>query len=376
MVGAAVVAERRSTRDAFDSRWEYLHLDLGCEDRADSTTEFEGGCAGLSVYERPFLWVDNDHLLFPALPLGEQPSDMRVELQTQAIATDVWPKTPKGEDVTSSVLESGVPVDISKRPEGDLLSVDVRSGEEKIIAHGAAKSWSLSPDANSVAFTEVASVYLPRADEPLPFYSSSAAVVEVVRLNQGSGQLIQRIGHDVRIESLRWSVDGSSLAFLDYARSRSDPPRLYRVSLRTGKVTSNPTGAIDAGPLVREWSAIQWTSSKEILVFGGKRINGAAMDARSRRDWWRVNERGEATCLTAMLEEVPKQLWPVDGGRFFVGLAGQRIWRIDASNGKVINLTPNDEVRSISWPSTTNTGTDESPSARSLLPRDSFCRRR
>lgn len=103
--------------------------------------------------ERPYLWVDNRRILVPVMAEGEKPVDLIEKTQTPMIASAAWPRAQSGDAVTASVLQSGVPVDLMKRPQGDLLLVDAIDGTHKIVVRGLSQRWQLSPNRAAVAST-------------------------------------------------------------------------------------------------------------------------------------------------------------------------------------------------------------------------------
>jgi hypothetical protein len=91
------------------------------------------------------------------------------------------------------------------------------------------------------------------------------------------------------------------------------------------------------------------------------RLGDKKPDAAARRDWWVVGSDGAQRCLTADLKEVPGQLWPQEGREAFVGIAEKKLWQIEPISGRVHNLTEHfaPAIDRITWPSMTNSGTDE-----------------
>lgn len=315
------------------------------------------------VRERPYLWVDNRHILVPVMPEGEKPLGMIAEIRTPTIASAAWPKAQSGDEVTASVLRSGVPVDLTERPQGDLLLVDITDGSHEVVVRGTTQRWQLSPNRTAVAFTRRHTPYLPKADEPLPFGSAAAGLssVSVVALDGTPITLSGETSQDVLIESLRWSPDGDEIAFFGYAEDRTGPPRLYIVSMPDGVVNSLVLRGIDVAPLIREEAQIEWTGDERILVRATEHIPGTEPDATTRWDWWLVDRTGKIEKLTSDLDEPPSQLWPQQDRSAFVGVGGDELWRIDAGAGQVENLTAQFEapVSSLVWPAMTNRGIDE-----------------
>lgn len=313
------------------------------------------------VHEHPYLWVDADHLLYPVLPGDEKPLSMQVELQTPTIASAAWPKTQKGEEVTSSVLESGVPIDLQKRPQGDLLLADVATGTEKVIARGSTEFWQISPNGKAVVFARQISKYAPKANEPLAFGFFNLSTIEVMTLKGKTVGVPGEFSRDVMVDSLRWSPDGNELAFFGYAAGRDQLPLLYHLNLSKKTLDAVSLKDLDVVPIVRNPAQIEWTAAGDLIVLGAKRAHDARPDVNARRDWWLVTKDGASKCLTEAMKTPPTELWAQDGRQAFVGLADGKMWKLEPATGKVDDLTAQftSKIARVSWPSKTNQGTDE-----------------
>ncbi|MEO8430641.1 MAG: prolyl oligopeptidase family serine peptidase [Acidobacteriota bacterium] len=337
----------------------------------------ERGVDLAGVRERPYLWIDAKRILCAVLPEGEQPLSMRVELHTPQIATREWAKTPKGQEATASVLESGVPVDLTKRPQGQLLLIDAEAGTSQAVAEVNTAAWQLAPSGGAVAYCRQVGVYTPKANEPLRFATAGTFTVEVRRLDGHAWTADRALSQDVLRESLRWSPDGRQLAFLAFGASRANPPRLYRVSAETGHVEETDLGELDVEPAIRLEPQLEWTAGGDLILLAARRDKGEKPSPTARRDWWLLDRAGQKRCLSAEMKSPPPELWAEDGRGSFVGLAGgpqpeygkpartpgeDDVWRI-RPEGPPENLTKNVEARTsqIAWPRRTNSGDDEYP---------------
>lgn len=341
-------------------------------DRAtgDLTKLSERGVDTYMPHERPYLWIDEQHVLYPALPEGELPLDMKVELQTPKIATREWPKVEKGEEVTASVLESGVKAHPRALPQGELRVADVLNATERTIAHGTVRSWHLSPTGETVAFTRVISLFQPTADLKLPvsdllcwrpFGSRDLITLELASLDGTPLELEGKISQDVVEGSVRWSPDGDELVFFGYADGREQAPVLYRVNLVGQTVSALSLPELDVAPIVRESPQLEWTADGHLIVLAAKVADAKRSSVISRRDWWLIEESSPPKLLTEQLNESPRELWPEEGRSSFVGAAGGKLWRIVPGTGAVEDLTKrfDREVKDVSWPAKTNNGIDQ-----------------
>jgi len=315
------------------------------------------------VHVRPALWVDERHVLCPVLPVGEQPQGMRLEIQTPAIASAAWPKVRKGAEVTASVLNSGVVPDLSQRPQGELLLIDVTDGSSRVVAASSTQGWRLSPTGKHVAFLRQVGVYTPKADQALPFGTSGTFTVEVHRLDGSAVDTEAALPADVLTDSLRWSPDGTQLAFLSFDGSHDAAPELYRLEVSNGRLSKVPLRDLDASPAVRLSPQLEWTSAGDLMVLAAQRQGDVKPAVDSRRDWWLIPRAGGAPRnLSAQMKAVPERLWPQEGRAAFFGLAAGEIWRLSAK-APPQNLTAQVQapVAEIAWPVITNWGTDEWP---------------
>jgi dipeptidyl aminopeptidase/acylaminoacyl peptidase len=321
----------------------------------------ERGVDLVSTHERPFLWIDNSRILVPLLPENERPLGMMVELQTPAIAMREWPKTERGLEPTSSMLNSGVPVNISARPQGDMRVVNVDDATSTVVVAGATDSWSVSPNGRAVAFTRRMTQYTPSGDAPLPFGAGNAArsTAEIVSFDGTPLTLDGELSDDVLQESLRWSPGGHRLAFFGYAAGRDESPLLYVVDVSKRSVETRAFPDLEIAPVVRERAQLEWTAEGSLIFHAAKRQSTGLPDVTARRDWWLVIPNSAPRNLTEQMESPPRMLWPQQGREAYVGIADGELWRIVPASGRVENLTARFDppVAQIAWPAMTNSGT-------------------
>lgn len=311
-----------------------------------------------STRRTPQMWLDATHVLCPLLPEGERPIGLDVEQKTQRIATEQWPKAAAGKQTTASVLESGVPVDISKRPQGQLVRFDV-SGDASIVADATSIAPLPSPHGDYIAYARQVGVTTPRADKPVKQDVNRTYTVDVV---DRAGRRVLSAGtmaRDVEYDSLRWSPDGKRLAMFGFENVRDGVQQLYIADPRRGAIDVVDLGSLYLGTVGSWWipSQIEWTAQGSLLLRGVERENDKHPAADARRDWWLVSPNGKRRNLTAALKQVPVQLWAEASRRTFVGLVDGDLWRIslDAPPVRIVS----DKIEEIVWPATTNDGQRE-----------------
>lgn len=348
-----------STRGGNDHLWVWDIETKKLKRLTDRGVDING-----DVHERPYMWIDDTHILCPVLPEGDRPLGMKIELQTPATASAEWPKTAKGKEAAVSVVESGVEDPLDKRPQGELLLLDTSDANQRVILNGNTRSLQMSPARNAVAFTKQVSIYRPKADQSLGFDSSVYSGLFTVGLTHLDGTPVSLTGdmsQNVLEDSLRWSPDGQQLAYLGYRGSRDGSPLIYSVDLKSGKVEQIPLKGIDATPVIRKSSQFEWTAVGDLIVLAAKRPGPQKPDVLARRDWWLVSRDGNVRLLTENMKNPPRELWPETGRQAFIGLADGKIWRIDPSADRVEDLTASFETKiaNLVWPAMTNVGTDE-----------------
>ena len=86
-------------------------------------------------YRNPVVWLGADRLLVPVLPRGERPSSMTAEIRAAEIPMREWPKAWRGQEVTVSVIDSGVPRPWASDKHGELMLADLATGRTA-LCHG------------------------------------------------------------------------------------------------------------------------------------------------------------------------------------------------------------------------------------------------
>lgn len=301
--------------------------------------------------DQPYVWLDSRRILFTALSKTPEPGLASVyqymSSQTPLLATEAWQRYISGAQPTASVLDDLK--DPGPSPGADLVLVDL-AGQQRVVARNIdTVLWQPSPAADAVALTRAIRTRV-RPSERLQGLLAVAGLwrTEVVSLD---GRRIVGMGshggHRVIQGSLSWSPDGKTLAYLGYATPRGVAPTLYLLNVGTGQVRAVPVGAFGGAPgALRENPGFAdqrpiWTARGKLLVRGVPVTGGARSDVSegNEQQWWLISQDGAGTCVTCRMPAVPSSLWAETGRRYFFGLAGGKLWRIDVSSGQVEDIT-------------------------------------
>ena len=313
----------------------------------------ERGVDTWDLGDKGAIWVSDHELFCPVLPEGERPLSMTIEVGAGEKAMREWPKAWKGDETTVSVLESGVPVDVTKRPQSQLLRVDAVTGAKRIAAGAASfRDLRLAPNKSYLAFLAQSDQMLPDPKRLLPPREGKLFAVNLVRVS-GEASAIQVEGvQEVFQGSLTWSPDGSRFAVVaSLVKSPQASPRVL-VCDPSGKCEAVSGEEIDPTPAVHDQPKLVWSSRQELLVLAKSTRPAVKPEEEGRPDWWLTGVGAAPRNITAGLKSAPNPLLPRSDGSF-VGVADGDLWQIDASPAaSPRNLTDKFEpkIASIVWP--------------------------
>jgi len=308
------------------------------------------------IRRSPYIWLDAHDILVEVLPEGEQPVGMKVDTETPTVATDGWKKQRAGKEVTANILDSGVPVDLSKRPHGQLVHIDTANGATTIVADENTSGRRLSPDGQFISYARQVSIYFPKADEALPFGSDVDKKFSIIVKSIGGDKIADgdKFTRDVITSSLRWSPDSKQLAFFAYPGGRENGPRLYKLDVATREVKELDLGELDPTPIIRLYPQMEWTNDGQVVLLAAKRVGGKKPSVEDRRDWYLIAGDGSSKILTEKASKVPPELWAVAGRTSFIGLADNKLWRVTPATGQVEDVAPSisAKIAKVVWPIT------------------------
>ncbi|MGL6342019.1 MAG: hypothetical protein ACRC80_23095, partial [Waterburya sp.] len=314
--------------------------------------------------DRPYAWISNEEIICTVLPESEKPWGMTIEQDAPQKAWQGSQAANRGEEVTVSVLRSGVDVDLEKRDLKKTIVINMVNSSTKTILESNTQDYIISPDQNWLACLETVDIRHPQADLPLNLELAFRYAVKLIFLpNQEQKRL--EVSKDVLASSLYWSSHGEKLAFVGYAQERNCPPQIYIYDCQDGTVETYSSKKLNAAPLVRNTPRLLWTAEGKLLVYAAQ-TEKAQPSPQDRYDWWLLASEEEELCLTAAMKTPPTELLAEVGSESFVGLAEGNLWRIrsDKPNGMaslrlaVENITTELEAKltAIVYPSNSRRG--------------------
>lgn len=292
-----------------------------------------------ATQQAPFAWLNNQQIVSAVLHQGHKPNAMTVEMRAAEIAMREWPKAWRGQVATASAFESGVPVRLGQRPQGELLLIDVTKGNRQLSTAVNFRELRINPDQQHIAILKATDVKRPESDKPLTTGRPQFVYHAAVFTRDGKQVLLDTTKvKDVQPGSLRWSPEGKSLALI--GRISSAGAQAVICVLAT-----NVCQAVSASD---EAASLMWGAEHSLLMLSKPEGN--------RQDWWVLNVSKQKRNLTASMKTVPRELIRVAGGEAVVGLADGELWRIRLEGVGPENLTSDFEPRitSIVWPTAAN----------------------
>ena len=262
----------------------------------------------VAVSSPQFWWIDAQWLICAVYPKGLLPGRVRPEL-------------PKGDLVTASPLESGVPFDAKHLLTEELKVVDVRTGREVSIGPGRAAEgpyfarnarYALSPDRSIMAVERWVGQVVPDANGRIDRWDYNKLIFEypnlfTIELRAISGvpfKLARPLPSTVVRNSLRWSPDGKELTF--FARGAAETLSLWRVDRSSGQVMDKNMDErqmmqflsdFDRGAALRsdqnELSFVKPAPEARLIAISPNRMSAVyRQDGRNGLLLWRVEAAG------------------------------------------------------------------------------------
>lgn len=301
----------------------------------------------LFANEASIVWISNDQLVCSVLPEGKRPGGIEQRRLSAETATREWPKAWSGKERTASVIESGVPVKVANRPQGQLLLLDAVTGQNKVIAVGTFRALKLSPDRLHIAFLKQTSVFRPDPDRSLAsrsFRRFASLGYQVLIATTRSGVVSPVSDRIDNVYTIAWSRDGSKLAII--GEQPGDPDLglktfIYDLAKRSvHRVLEN-----SADP-----PNLMWSANHQLFVRAEQQVSKRNAEV-NRSDWWLTDENEPPRNITARMPSVPAVIVEGPLGTI-VGVANGDLWQIssDGAPPKTISVGLDGQLGSIVWP--------------------------
>jgi dipeptidyl aminopeptidase/acylaminoacyl peptidase len=275
-----------------------------------------------------FGWIDEHRIAAILLPKGELPFATFENRQVGATTAREWQKARLGKESTGSVLESGVPADITSQSHREAVIFTLGEENPKLVGTGVTlQQLKISPDARYVASVRVVLRKRPEGKPVLQARTGNRVEFGLARhqltINGVDGRSVfeKAPGVDfVVYDSFRWAKSGHRFAFLGTREGEGDNPvRLFSGEV-DGTVREVPLPGLDPKPFL-------WLDGERLLV---------PAQAGQRTDVWLVSPDRAPVNLTTTMQTPPSDLHLA--GRFVVGLAGGELWKLDLSSMIWANL--------------------------------------
>lgn len=296
----------------------------------------------------PVLWLNDDELLYVAVPEGFDESAMQR-------LPRAWRAAASGTESTVSVLESGAAV----RPSllrSTLRRLHVPSGRTTVIAEIPPEPErqtdllvALAPTRTHVAVVgDIGPNHVP-ATTPISADNERRTRVAVVPLSGAPGGPVTWVPGVAgpKAASLRWSRDGRHIAVVAKRGGGDDVPDPAAASTIVFVIGIDGT-VRSVAPDTLTASAVEWTRDGTLLVRAS--LTGTTGKA-ARADWWRIDvTTGARTVLTEQGMGLSGALVRMGDGRL-VGVADSMLYVLDPRRGvRPLVAASSAPIRGIVWP--------------------------
>lgn len=318
-----------------DSRRLLVHrlhgdrLEVGIVEVADRSVVWTGLTPDL-VNGVTSAWLDADRLALAIRPAGDLPWLLRFDGTGQTEMSDRWTRTAEGREPSRSRIEtrSGLVTTDAPAPSLQLIVLNVRTGERRILKEGAIRDFAASPAGDRIAVLTSAE---RAARVPLNLVAQSTVQTRSrlsIVSTDGGPAVPAGSALDVAPHLLRWSPAGD--AVLVWARRDGQPwseARLMSVGAG-GERRAFETG--DLQPF-EEGRNVDEVRLPQADWLGRDALLRARKPGSDRFDWWRVGS-GAPLALTASLDSPPGRLSAITAEEAFA-FADGRLWAFGAAGG-------------------------------------------
>lgn len=177
----------------------------------------------LSQFGRSLAWRSDKELIVMARPLDDPPIALRVGAKTQDRVKALWRVAASGHGSSGVYIPSGSARDGRDQPApSQLLSIDLESGRQRVLALGEWFDMALSPDGRSLAALENAEDLQPSPDQPLKV-GDPLRRRRLILIDLQTGALADPMPDvDLAMYLLSWSPRSTGLLVFGRARGAPD----------------------------------------------------------------------------------------------------------------------------------------------------------
>lgn len=281
--------------------------------------------------EPTFAWVDNQRLVTILEAAGDRTQRWDNWYASMSRASREWQNARAGKVSTASVLDSGVLVDLSARPQQSLQMINI-SGEAREL--GSA-SWigfpRVSPDRQYVAFLRRTALIQPDATRPL-FANPQLNVcchryddrqeLMIVSLGGSAEHRVEGEGRYVVPGMFEWAPNGREFAFIGVNKNGDQKDlRVFRGTL-DGAIIDLPLPAQDP-------KHILWVDNSRLLVQAAAAVDGGEVET-AKGDWWLLSPAERPRNLTKSLDDVGDAVCVGTDRRECAVVASGDLWRLNS----------------------------------------------
>jgi dipeptidyl aminopeptidase/acylaminoacyl peptidase len=301
-------------------------------------------------FQEPYCWRSNRQLIYVT-------ANHRAKLAHEILAGAAT--KINGSASTASVLDSGVPGDINKRPQEELKLINVVSKEQQTIASAPGfGEILLSPDTNHVAFLQQISVWRPDAVvDQITRLNPAIYQLSIADLTKSSPTRTFAGATEALPGSLLWSPDSNELAMIGYSDG-STTQIIFRCDVVSARcmAVSNQFPDLDPYKLNRYVRPpVTWIGTGELLLNSLQDSQHGQAPRNRSPEWWAIDQRGNHRRLIPKGSTAPKQILSQVGTSHLIALINKQLFEIDDRGQilKPIDATV-DDITDIVWTDSQN----------------------
>ena len=307
--------------------------ELGVVELASGQARWLGVTPRISHWGPDIRWRSADEVIVAALPGGWPDSQVGFGYQAQERLPKLWAAQARGE-VAVTVLGSGRYRDLRPTaPKPGLVSVNVRTGQKRVLLGGAIVDFAIAPGGKTVAAL-VEGEDIQRINEGPKTTASAPRFRRLALVDLDAGKsTIPCFSCEVMTRFLEWSQDGGQvLAFVRQGDVPFSAGRFWRFSAQ------GQAAALDLKGLTPVFgSSVDTAGFPRGGWLAGSPVVFARPTGGGRADYWRITDKPPAN-LTGALPEGARLLGAADSA--WAVAAGDQVWRVTPDKTQPWGFSP------------------------------------